>query len=527
MDVGGDTTHHVVAGRNNRHRCDDRIDVSEGLRQLADTRQTAVQHFFTQVIQLQHHMVAIRTTTVARQDFLDHRTCNDVTTSQVLRVRRVTLHEALAMLVDQVATFTAATLGYQYTGTSDTGRVELPHLDVLHRHAGAQRHADTVTGVDQGIGGRCVDATSAASGEHGSLGADVDGFAGLDADGDDTNDCAILVLHQVDRVPLVEEYGVVLQVALIKSVQQCVTGTVCSGTGTSGLTTLTEVLGLPTERTLIDATLLGTGERQPHVLELEHRFRAYGTHVLDSVLVTDVVGTLDGIVHVPAPIIVRVGRSDGAGDATLRGNGVRASRENLGDHSGLVTGLGQLQRRAHTGATATNDDGVEGKRTNISHESDTPKNLHAPDEEGEHGNATHRLEQETNAGSPLTDRHVGQVVSRDRPHTYPRVHTQGDQSQQAEDSHPVGREKLVPLGILQPWVRNQVPKQEQKISRKNHCRNALRHPVIQTRARKVGDVGYHIHTPARTISTADTTITIFEPSLPPSSVSPWPESMIR
>ena len=201
-----------------------------------------MQHFLTQVIQLQHHVGAIRTAAVARQDFLDHRTCNDVTTSQVLRVRRVTLHEALAMLVDQVATFTAATLGYQYTGTSDTGRVELPHLDVLHRYAGAQRHADTVTGVDQGVGGRCVDATSATSGKHGSLGTDVDGFAGFDADGDDTHDCAVLVLHQIDRVPLIEENGVVLQVALIKRVQQRMTGTVGSGTGTSGLTALTEVL---------------------------------------------------------------------------------------------------------------------------------------------------------------------------------------------------------------------------------------------------------------------------------------------
>ena len=60
MNVGGDTTHHVMAGRYDRHRCDDRIDMSEGLRQLTDARQAAVQHFLTQVIQLQHHVVAIR-----------------------------------------------------------------------------------------------------------------------------------------------------------------------------------------------------------------------------------------------------------------------------------------------------------------------------------------------------------------------------------------------------------------------------------------------------------------------------------
>ncbi len=69
--------------------------------------------------------------------------------------------------------------------------------------------------------------------------------------------------------------------------------------------------------------VLGTGERQTHVVQFENRSRAFLTHVFDSVLVTDIVGTLDGIVHVPAPVIVRIGRRDGAGDATLGRYGVR------------------------------------------------------------------------------------------------------------------------------------------------------------------------------------------------------------
>src|SRR5690606_27077166 len=180
---------------------------------------------------------------------------------------------------------------------------------------------------------------------------------------------------------------------------------------------LAVVLRLTAERTLIDAALLGTGERQPHVLQFEHRFGSYGTHVFDGVLVADVIGTLDGIVHVPAPVIVRVGRSDGAGDATLGGNGVRPGREHLGDHGSLVATLGQLQCGTHASTTATDDDGVIGKSTNASHESDTPKNLHTPDEHSEHGDATHCLEDEPHTGSPLTDRHVGQVVGGNRPHT--------------------------------------------------------------------------------------------------------------
>ena len=95
------------------------------------------------------------------------------------------------MLVDQVPTFTAATFGHQHASTGDTGRVELPHLDILNRDTGTQSHTYTVTGIDQGVGGRCVDATSATSGKHGSLGTDVDGFAGFDADGDDTHDCSV------------------------------------------------------------------------------------------------------------------------------------------------------------------------------------------------------------------------------------------------------------------------------------------------------------------------------------------------
>src|SRR5690606_9844899 len=121
---------------------------------------------------------------------------------------------------DQVTTFTTATLGDQYPGAGDTGRVELPHFHVLLRHTGTQCHADTVTGVDQGVGSRGIDTACTTGGQYGGLGADVDGFAGFQTDGDHADKGAVLVLHQVNRVPLVEEGGVVLDVGLIQRVQQ-------------------------------------------------------------------------------------------------------------------------------------------------------------------------------------------------------------------------------------------------------------------------------------------------------------------
>src|SRR5690606_13333129 len=153
MNVGGNAAHHVVAGRDDRDRRDDRVDVREGLGQFADAGQAAVQNFLAEVVELQQYVVLVRAHAVAGDHFLDHGAGDHVTAGQVLGVRSVTLHEALAMGVDQVTAFTAATFGDQYTGAGDAGRVELPHFDVLHRHAGTQGHAHAVTGVDQGVGG--------------------------------------------------------------------------------------------------------------------------------------------------------------------------------------------------------------------------------------------------------------------------------------------------------------------------------------------------------------------------------------
>ena len=431
------------------------------------------------------------------------------------------------MLVDQVTTFTTATFGNQYTGAGDAGWVELPHFDVLYRHACTQGHADAVTGVDQGVGGGRVDTACAAGGQNSRLGADVGGFTGFDADRDHTDEGAVGVLHQVNCVVFVQERGAGFQVALVKRVQQRVTGTVGRSAGTGSLAAFTVILRLAAEWTLVDTTLLGTRERQTHVVQLEHGGRAFLTHVFDSVLVTDVVGTLDGIVHVPAPVIVRVGGGDGAGDATLGRYGVGTRREHLGDHGSLVTALGQLQRCAHAGTAATNNDGVEGNSWNVSHESDTPKNLHTPDEVSEHRDAAYCLEEETYCSRGLAQRHRRQVVSRDGPHADPGVCAQGYKCQQTEDSHRIVGKQPVPLLIANARVCDEVSDQENEISRENDRRHTLRHPVIEARTRKVRNAGYHIQTPARTISTTEMAMMIFEPRRPPSSVSPIPASMIK
>ena len=207
--------------------------------------------------------------------------------------------------------------------------MELPHLDVLHRDVGAQRHANAIARADVRIGGRCVDAPCSARGKHRGLGFHVDRFTGLHADGDHPDHGAVLVAHQVHCEPLIQEYGLGLQVGLIQRVQQRVAGSVCSRAGTRGLAAFAEVFRLTTKGPLIDATTLCSRKWQAHVLQLEHGLRTHAAHVLDGILIADVVRPLHGVVHVPAPIVIRVVGRDGTGNAALRRDSVRAGGKHL------------------------------------------------------------------------------------------------------------------------------------------------------------------------------------------------------
>ncbi len=85
------------------------------VRELADARQTGFQHLFAEVIQLELNVRAPGTVTAATFADLDHDgTGHHVATGQIAGVRRITLHEALAVFIEQVAAFTAATFGHQH-----------------------------------------------------------------------------------------------------------------------------------------------------------------------------------------------------------------------------------------------------------------------------------------------------------------------------------------------------------------------------------------------------------------------------
>ena len=176
---------------------------------------------------------------------------------------------------------------------------------------------------------------------------------------DDAAAGAVLVHDQVDGEVLDEELGRVPQRLAVERVQHGVAGAVGGGAGALRRRALAVLGGHAAERALVDAAVLGAAEGHAVVLELVDGLGRVAAQIFDGVLVAEPVGALDGVVHVPAPV-VRAHVAERGGDAALGRDRVRAGREHLGDAGGLEAGLGAAERGAQARAAGADDDHVVG-----------------------------------------------------------------------------------------------------------------------------------------------------------------------
>src|SRR6187431_2859155 len=100
------------------------------------------------------------------------------------------------------------------------------------------------------------------------------------------------------------------------------TSTVCCCASTRCLCWVIRAFRLTTKRTLINTPFFSTREWQTHVFQFKYSFRADGTHVLNRILVADIVGTFDGVINVPTPIVIWVSTRDRTGNTALGRYGV-------------------------------------------------------------------------------------------------------------------------------------------------------------------------------------------------------------
>ena len=157
-----DAAHVVVGAGPHRDRREDRVDAGVRHRELARAGELVEDLLGPEVPQVEHHRAV---DTAAGLDLGRLRARDDVARGQLERVRRVALHEALAVLVDQVAALAAAALGDEDPRRVHRRRVELHELHVLERQAGAKRHRHPVAGAGVGVRRRAVEAPRAAGRE--------------------------------------------------------------------------------------------------------------------------------------------------------------------------------------------------------------------------------------------------------------------------------------------------------------------------------------------------------------------------
>ena len=375
MIVTGDAAHIIVDGRRHRQRLARQIDIGEDLAGLGDARQALVQHLGIDMIEVQVDIVAILADAAAFAHLGRHRARHDVAAGEILGRGSVALHEALALGVGEIAAFAARALGDEHARAVDTGRVKLDELHVLERQPRAQHHAAAVAGAGMRRGRGEIGAARAARREHNGMAAEAMDRAIVHAERDHTLADAI-VHDQVEREIFDEEVRVVLQALLVQRVQHGVTGPVGRGAGALHRRARAHILHMAAERTLIDLALVGAAERHAGMLELDHRGGRLAHHIFDGILVAEPVRPLDGIVHVPGPVI-RAHITQRGGDAALRRDGMAAGREHLGDARGLETGTGGAHGSAQARSARADDHRiieVVDDLVSLGHQAATPPN---------------------------------------------------------------------------------------------------------------------------------------------------------
>ena len=310
------------------------------------------------MVEVQEDVILLLADAAAFADLDGHRARDHVARGEILGRRRIALHEALAFGIDEIAAFAARAFGDEAARAVDAGRVELDEFHVLQRQAGAQRHRAAVAGAGMRRGAGGIGAAIAAGGENGGLGAEAMQRAVVELQRDHAAADALVVHDQVDGEELDVEFGGVPQRLAVHGVQHGVAGAVGGGAGALRLA-LAVVQRHAAERALIDLAVFGARERHAPMLELVDRFGRVAHHVFDRVLVAEPVRPLDGVVHVPAPVVL-VHVAERGRDAALRRDRMRAGRKHLGDAGGAQAGFAAADHGAQAGAAGADHDDVIG-----------------------------------------------------------------------------------------------------------------------------------------------------------------------
>ena len=90
------------------------------------------------------------------------------------------------------------------------------------------------------------------------------------------------------------------------------------------------------------------------MFQFDNRGHRFAAHIFYGVLIAQPVRPLDGVVHMPAPVVFAHITQRG-GNTALRGDRMTPGREHFGNARRFQAFFGHAKRRAKTSATGAND----------------------------------------------------------------------------------------------------------------------------------------------------------------------------
>ncbi len=168
--------------------------------------------------------------------------------------------------------------------------------------------------------------------------------------------CLAAFKDQIDNVILVVKLDPRLDALLVERLQDHVPSAIC-GVAAASNRAFTIVARMSTEATLIDLAVGGAIEWQAHALKFNYGRNCLTREHLGRILVGEVVATLDGVEHVPLPVVL-FNVSERGANATLRSTGMRAGRIELRQYCSGNPFARQLERRPESGAACAHHDRV-------------------------------------------------------------------------------------------------------------------------------------------------------------------------
>src|SRR3989442_4986533 len=309
LRVRRDPAHHVMLTRPDPDRLLGWVATPILLREFADHRELLLDRRDAGGAQVEAEILPVRSfERAARLHLLHHRPGEDVSRAEFHFPREVPLHVSLPVLVDQVAALAARRFRDQDAGPREARRMELDHLHVFQRHAGAIGEGHPVARLDEPVRRELVDAAAAAGREDRRLPGNRDESAAPEAERDDA--LARPAVHDEARDEGLLETGDVLELhrgleERVEDVEPAlVRGEACP------------LHGHPAERALSDAAVIIAGPRASPVLELEDLPRTSRDEEFDGVLVSKEIGAFDRVERVQLKRIVI--SKDGRGAAFRR-----------------------------------------------------------------------------------------------------------------------------------------------------------------------------------------------------------------